>query len=545
MRSLARYLDRRYMYQLLVLAVLGLGIFVRVWHFPSVPPGLNQDEAASAYEAYALAETGCDKWGNHWPAYFPAWGSGQNVLLAYLTVPVIKVLGLNLISARLVSLLAGLLTLPLFYYCLRPLGRYPALLGLLLLVVAPWHFMLSRWGLESNQAPLWMLLGCITVSRAINTQQRRWIIPSLVPFAFALYAYGITFIVLPPLLLLIAAFCFQYIRQKPGPWALAVGLFAILAVPFGLFIIENYVLGYNLAWTNRLFFSTPVLLVTRLSQESHDTWRDIYEMNSSFVLRGFNDNTVYNQLPGYPLLLRFTWALATLGSFTLFYQLGKWRKRLIKRQAEVVGAILLAWGVSCIPLLFLFGLNTNRVNHVFLPCLGLAAWFVSTLIRHLRPGVPKQFIRGAVLAWFVLEGGLAVRYYFRYYPYGPIKRQFNSGLPAAFRAVSRLQGVGQVYITPRLPLGYVYTLFYLRYPPTRFQREVQVEIDTIEGAYRVNQFGRYIFNSQHIAQKAAYGYLGYKDELKTVKQPYKTVVFSDEIWEVGVIAPSTTSTEVK
>ena len=65
-------LSRRQGYRLLVLAVLGLGIFVRVWHFPHVPPSLNQDEAASAYEAYSLAETGCDKWGNHWPAYLPA-----------------------------------------------------------------------------------------------------------------------------------------------------------------------------------------------------------------------------------------------------------------------------------------------------------------------------------------------------------------------------------------------------------------------------------------------------------------------------------------
>ncbi|MFD1875349.1 hypothetical protein [Hymenobacter bucti] len=90
----------------LVLAVLGLGVAMRVGHFPSVPPGLNPDEAANAY---SLAETGANRWGNYLPAYFPVWGSGQNVLLAYLTVPVVKALGLNLWLVRLVPLLLGLL----------------------------------------------------------------------------------------------------------------------------------------------------------------------------------------------------------------------------------------------------------------------------------------------------------------------------------------------------------------------------------------------------------------------------------------------------
>jgi 4-amino-4-deoxy-L-arabinose transferase-like glycosyltransferase len=431
-------LSRRQAYQLLVLAVLGLGIFIRVWHFPGVPPGLNQDEAASAYEAYSLAETGCDKWGNQWPVYFPAWGSGQNVLLAYLTAPVVKAFGLSILSARLVALLVGLLTLPLFYYCLRPMGRYPAVLGLLLLAVAPWHFMLARWSLESNQAPFWMLLGCTTLARALYMQRRRWIIPSLVPFALALYAYGILAIVLPTLFVLVFATCFQRFRPRLGLWLVAAGLFVVVAAPFGLFIIENYVLGHNLPWADNLFFSTPLLPATRLSQESHDTWRDIYEVNSAFVLRRFTDSTVYNQLPGYPLLLRFTWGLAALGSFTLFYQLGKWRSRLAGRPAELVGLVLLACGIACVPTIFLFALNINRVNYVFLPCLGLAAWFVSTLIRHLRPSVPTQVVQGAVLVWFVLEGGLAARYYFRHYAQGEIKAQFNSGLPAAFDAVSRL-----------------------------------------------------------------------------------------------------------
>ena len=533
MGSLERYLGRRRVYQLLVLAVLGLGIFVRVWHFPSVPPGLNQDEAASAYEAYALAETGCDKWGNHWPVYFPAWGSGQNVLLAYLTVPVIKLLGLNLMSARLVSLLVGLLTLPLFFYCLRPMGRYPALLGLLLLAVAPWHFMLSRWGLESNQAPFWMLLGCTLLSTALITQRRRWIIPSLVPFALALYAYGITLFILPTLFLLVIGCCLRRIRQQARVWLLAGVLFVIVAAPLGLFIIKNYLLGHSLSWTDKLFFSTPLLPANRLSQDGQAGWRALYEANSALTASGFDDGEVYNQLLGYPLLLRFTWALAALGAAILLYRLKYIGRQLVERPSMIVTFLFLAWGVACGPLIFLLNLNVNRSNNFFLPCLALAAWAASEIIDSLKSAAPKRFIRYAVLIWFGLEGSLAARNYLLHYPSGGIKRQFNSGLQAAFASIAQLRGIDQVRITSQIPLNYVYTLYYLQYPPARFQREVQLEI--VEGSYHVNKFNRYVFDDRYLKPGMPYAYLTRRGELPESKQQHKVVSYSDEFWEVGTV----------
>lgn len=531
-------LSRPQLHKLLVLAVLGLGILVRTWHFPSVPPGLNQDEAASAYEAFSLAETGCDKWGNPWPVYFPAWGSGQNVLLAYLTVPVVKVLGLSVFSARLVPLLLGLLTLPLFYYCLRPMGRYPALLGLLLLAVAPWHFMLSRWGLESNLVPFWMLLGCTALARAISTQRRRWIIPSLVPFALALYAYGITFFVLPTLLLLVLLGCWGSFRQRPGPWVVALGLFALLAAPLVLFLLENYLLKHSIAWTDRLFFSTPLLPATRLGQDGPAGWRALYEANSAFILRGFDDGQVYNQLLGYPLLLRFTWALAALGAGSMLYCLGREWRQVAAPPGAVAGFLFLAWGLACIPTIFLFQLNVNRANHFFLPCLALASWAAHELIKHLKTEAPKQRIRQIVLIWYVLEGSLAARYYLLYYSQGTIKVAFNSGLQAAFAAVSQVRGVSQIRITSQLPLSYVYTLFYLRYPPAQFRQEVQLEI--VDGSYKVSKFNRYVFDDQYLQPGISYAYLARRGELSADGYHHKTVSYCDEFWEVGVMHAAAT-----
>ena len=540
MRSLGQRLGSRPGYRLLVLAVLALGVGVRVWHFPEVPPGLNQDEAASAYEAYALAETGCDKWGNPWPAYFPAWGSGQNVLLAYLTIPLIKVCGLSIFSARLAALGMGLLTLPLFYYCLRPLGRRAALLGLLLLALAPWHFMLSRWGLESNLVPFWMLLGCALVGQAIHSQQRRWIIPSLLPFALALYAYGTTVLVLPTLLGVMLLGCFGRIKAQWWAWGLALVLFVLAAAPFLLFFAENYVLGHNLAWTDKLFFSTPLLLANRLHQTGLGSLAAVWARNADFVVRGFDDDTNYNKMLDYPLLLRGTWWLAAVGVGAGLYRLRGLRRQWEAGQpAALVGLLIGAWALACLPLFFLFELNINRSNHFFLPCLALAAWGGVVGSKWLPAGRPRQVAWGLLLSWFVGVGGTVTWAYLRHYPRGDIRMQFNEGLGPAFEAVRQLRGAAQVRITSQIPLNYVYTLFYLQYPPARFRQEAQVEI--VNGAYQVNKFGRYVFDDRYLLPGVPYAYLARRGELLPSSQQHKVVSYSDEFWEVGMMyGPATT-----
>lgn len=526
-----------YLPTVLLALVLLLGVLIRVGHFPHLPPGLNQDEAANAYESYALAETGLDKWGNALPAYFPAWGSGQNVLLAYLMVPVVEVFGLSIFTARIVSLVFGLLTLPLFFYCLRPVGRFPALLATLLLAVAPWHFMLSHWALESNLAPFFMLLGCTTLSQALITQRRRWIVPSLLPFALSLYAYGTTAIVLPLFWGVVLVAGFRQLRPQWRSWLLALGLFLVVATPFLLFFTENYIAGHNFAWTDALFFSTPVLAATRVAQLTAHNWPDMVSNNWDFVVAGFDDKSNYNLLPGFKPLLSFTLPFALLGLLVGAWKVAGRRGRLFQSPAGIVLGILAAWGVASLSLLFLFELNTNRLNHAYLPCIALAAWAIAVTISSFRPEVPQRVLRLGAVAWLLLEGGQAVHIYFNGYAEGPIRTEFNEGLGDAFAEVKNLWGIDQVRITDQVSLNYAYALFYLQYPPAQFQREVQVSTGE-DGSYRVARFGRYIFSDAGLAPGQAYGYLGRRGEFADTETRHREVVFTNEAWEVGIMRPT-------
>ena len=99
-----------------------LGALARLLFLSQYPAGLNQDEASAGYEAFCLLTTGADRFGNPWPVLFPSWGSGQNVLYSYLTVPFVALFGLSEWSIRLTAALFGTLTLPVFWDLARRLG---------------------------------------------------------------------------------------------------------------------------------------------------------------------------------------------------------------------------------------------------------------------------------------------------------------------------------------------------------------------------------------------------------------------------------------
>ena len=103
--------------------LLLLGAALRLAALGALPFGLNQDEASAGYEAFALLRAGIDRCGKSWPVLFVSWGSGQNVLMSYLAMPLIAAFGLNELTLRLPNAISGVLTLFVFWRMARRAGR--------------------------------------------------------------------------------------------------------------------------------------------------------------------------------------------------------------------------------------------------------------------------------------------------------------------------------------------------------------------------------------------------------------------------------------
>lgn len=142
--------------------VLLLAAVLRLVNLGQSPPGLNQDEAANAWNAYCLLKTGHDQVGAPWPVFYSrAMGNNRSTLYFYVLLPFQAIGGLSVLTARLPAAVGGTLTVLLIYLVgARLFDRWVGLAAAGLLAVNPWSLFLSRVGSEASICPL-LVLGCL------------------------------------------------------------------------------------------------------------------------------------------------------------------------------------------------------------------------------------------------------------------------------------------------------------------------------------------------------------------------------------------------
>jgi 4-amino-4-deoxy-L-arabinose transferase-like glycosyltransferase len=477
-KTFLKYVNQKELF--IVLLFCGIGIILRILLFGDIPPGLNQDEAAAGYEAYSLLLTGKDKWGNIWPGYFIAWGAGQNVLYSYLLIPIIHFFGLSVQSVRSVNLIFGILTIPLLYeFTKKAVSRKIAYISTFLLVISPWHVMLSRWGLESNLLPFFILLGFYTVHRALysdsSSGEKAF---CLVPWAIALYAYGTFYFMLLILFFLILKYYKKLILEKKSQWIASAIVFIIISSPIILFIIKNSIFRNGLFFEKYLPFSVPFLTGTPFRAMNPQT-------NLEFIFNGFQDNNIWNRIPGVPAIYMIFFPFLCVGTTVLIKE---W-----KYQGRI--HLLLVWLLSCLPIFFITSLNVNRANSIFIPSLIISIIGFETVLKGIKDIDLRRTFKKVITYWVLISSFLFITNYFFFYSLTAASA-FNNGLERAFsEAVAQSKVSEKILITNQIRLPYVYTLFFSRYSPTDFQENSKYSLDK-DGAYNVRSFGRFYFDKE-------------------------------------------------
>jgi 4-amino-4-deoxy-L-arabinose transferase-like glycosyltransferase len=220
--------------------VLVAGLFLYTRSLRTNPPGFFIDESSIAYNAYSISQTGRDEFGVAWPLYFRAFGEYKNPVYVYLVAAVFRLTGPNILSARLLSAIAGLLTAILIgLLCARITGkRSVGLFVMFSALLTPWLFELSRVVLEVSLYPLAVTLFLLCVHHA--SQKSKWSWGETVPLALSLalltYTYSIGRL-LAPLLALGLIFFAQRAGWKSIAWVWA--LYALTLTPLGIFNLRH------------------------------------------------------------------------------------------------------------------------------------------------------------------------------------------------------------------------------------------------------------------------------------------------------------------
>ena len=435
-------------------AILALGLGIRLWQFGRVPEGINQDEAFAGYEAFCLLHGGMDTAGYRFPVYLTAWGSGMNALESYLMLPFIAVFGLKTWVIRLPQLLTGLLSLPAAYgVARRARDERQALVTMLLLAVCPWHVLLSRWGLESNLAPGFLLFGLYFFVRALEDSRFFWLCGLFT--GLSLYAYATIWPFVPLLLGLTLLYCGLHGRLRFDRHLLGGGiLLALLALPLLLFLAVNFGL---ISEIRTPFFSVPKLLYMRSGELS---FRHIPEnlRNLFAILWKQSDGLPWNSAGPFGLLYPLSVPFSLLGLLSLLARRARSRDfdPMAPMLFQLFAALLLGALVS---------VNVNRINILFPPLVFLTAEGICRFCDRFRARLLPL-----LLAAYLLCFGLFARYYFTDYK-ALLRSSFGWGLEEALAAAERFDGAivlsGDIY--------YPDVLFYAQTDPDVFRATVRYQ----------------------------------------------------------------------
>ena len=394
----------------LVVICACLAVFIRVYRFGSVPGGMNQDGAMAAVDAKALADYGTDRFGMRYPVHLTAWGFGQmSALLSYLMVPAIRLFGLNAFAARLPMLLVSLAAMVLLYlFAGDAFGVRCALCVLFIAAVNPWHIIQSRWALDCNLFPHFLLAGVFFLHRGVNG--KKGMLPvSMMLFGFSMYCYGISLYTVPLLLL---SSCLMLLKRKQISLRQAVfcaAVYLVVAWPFLCCMALN---------TFRLpTIETPLITIPFFPQSVRS--RDILFFSDAplrqlgqnarslllILLQAYN-GAACNEVRGFGSLYSFSLPFTALGMVICF-----------RRFRRNTGAALTAlW--FCVALfagLVTANVNINRINIIFYPLILFNGIGLYAVLRFCLQKKSLRWFAAVLPAVWITAFSLFVHAYFTTY----------------------------------------------------------------------------------------------------------------------------------
>lgn len=178
----------------LLIVVLLVGTILRFWMLGSVPPHLTPDEASLGYNAFSILKTGRDEYGNLFPIIFKSFGDYKPGLYIYASVPFVWILGLNEVSVRFVSALAGVFNILFIYLIAKKLFSYLnrgkirfEIIAAFVASINPWLIYFSRGAWEVNLSLALTLAGIYFF--LTSDQKPKRILFSVISFALTLLCY--------------------------------------------------------------------------------------------------------------------------------------------------------------------------------------------------------------------------------------------------------------------------------------------------------------------------------------------------------------------
>jgi hypothetical protein len=302
---------------LLVAASFAVLVFTRSVDLSAVPPEMTSDHVEKLINVSGIFQG--------MPYIFFANNGGREALAFYLIAFVSKAFGtgISFLSLKIVSVSAGILTLPFLYLLGREIAdRRVGLLAMILGGIAYWPDMISRIGLR---LPLAMLFCAATLYFFYKALRRRsWNDFLWSGVALGIGMYGYTPIRVVPLAMLVIAGLFLLHPASKGSrkWAVA-GLLVSIGTAFLLFLPF---LRYAVDFPEDFLLRTQTRILWEGATVSEVAQRFLGNISNAMQMFSWNDGVGwFNCVPLRPALDIVTGGLFHLGFLGIIVH--AWKKR--------------------------------------------------------------------------------------------------------------------------------------------------------------------------------------------------------------------------
>ncbi|MDM8521618.1 glycosyltransferase family 39 protein [Anaerolineales bacterium HSG6] len=335
---------------LIIVIIIGTGL--RVWRLIDFP-SIMGDEATNGEEIIRVLND------PYITVFFPN-NTGREALFFYLSIPVFMILGPTLFALRSISILAGILLIPLSYRWAKILlpkskrREWIALITAILIATSPWALYNSRVGLRGGLLPVFMLGAYIFFWKGYLNRQIGWFVVSGIFLGLCSYIYTssrllpLTFVGFGISLLIYGKSQEKYIKLT---WK---GIVIVGCVAFVVFLpLGGYFFCHPDSFLSR---TMEVSLLGEYYNGDHLTNQHIlvYLLSSwkQFITFFIQLTTPWMQNQTWPLPIRI---------FPLIFWLGLVRAVYLTRNHTSYSFLLISFFVGMLPIFYTFPTTLRNV----------------------------------------------------------------------------------------------------------------------------------------------------------------------------------------
>lgn len=487
---------------LIIVLIVLLAAFLRIWKLTQFPAGFNADEAAIGYNAWSILQTGKDEFGNFLPIAFTSFGDFKPPLYFYLDIPFIAIFGLTEWGVRLPSAIFGILTVLTVFFLVQRIFKnfWLAAFASLLLAISPWHLHYSRGGWETNLFTFLLTLGIFLFLK--SWQDKKWIFVSSIVLALSFYSYQGARVITPVMVLVLLVIFYKEILKMKKETIIAGILGILVIIP----ALATFLTGAGASrFSGVSIFADPgPFWRTNELRGQHSNPNDLISeifhnkavaYGSSFFTKyfeHFSGNFLF--ITGDPIPRNNVVETGVAYWFDLLFLPVGFYFLLSKRQK--FWYLLPLWFFTA-PIASAFTFQSPqalRAANMVVPLVIISAYGFYHLMRSLQ-FFKKVFPLFLILTSLFLLYSFA-RYLHQYYVHNPKAQPiaFEYGFAQLVPKVMALKDkYDKVIVTDHYDQPYILFLFYSKYEPTKFQKEAVLTSRDKFGFSTVRNFNKFEF----------------------------------------------------